>query len=304
MPQSFMNKIKFSVGVCAYNEEQNIGQLLDSILKQKLPQNIVLQEIIVVASGCTDNTEMIVKDWQEKDKRIILISEKQRRGKSAAVNKFIKNAKTRYLVLSSADLLLEKKCLSILLSALSRRKIGLVSPQIVPINKANSLIGFAVNLLWELHHRINLQFPDRPKVGELIAFKKIFERIPPSSAVDEANIEPLIHFQDYEVRYCPNAIVYNKGPENIRDFLRQRRRIYAGHMALSKKYGYRVVTQSNFRILGVWLANLKLDPRSLFFTFIVILLEAVGRIIGFLDYKFNIRNHRVWKIAKTTKKMS
>ena len=161
-----------------------------------------------------------------------------------------------------------------------------------------------MHLQYRLFHRINLQFPERPRVGELIAFKKIFDRIPPSSAVDEANIEPLIYLQDYTVKYCPLAIVYNKGPETIRDFLSQRRRIYAGHSQLKSKYGYQVVTYSNFRILGTLLADFDWNVKNWGMLFSVICLEAIGRLAGFIDYKLRVRNHTVWKIAKSTKNLS
>ena len=43
----------------------------------------------------------------------------------------------------------------------------------------------------------------------------------------------------YEIRYVPEAVVHNKGPETVGDFIRQRRRIAAGHLHLLKSQGYR-----------------------------------------------------------------
>ncbi len=48
-------KIRCSVGITAYNEEANIGRLLQAILDQRLYE-VEICEIIVVASGCTDRT--------------------------------------------------------------------------------------------------------------------------------------------------------------------------------------------------------------------------------------------------------
>ncbi len=55
-----------SVGVIAYNEENNIANLLDSLLKQSAR----IKEIVVVSSGSTDKTneivkEFIAKSWEE-----------------------------------------------------------------------------------------------------------------------------------------------------------------------------------------------------------------------------------------------
>jgi glycosyltransferase involved in cell wall biosynthesis len=69
-----------SVGICAYNEEENIGALLENLLtQQSLPHN---SEIIVVCSGCTDETPSIVEKFARKDKRVKLILEEERRGKA------------------------------------------------------------------------------------------------------------------------------------------------------------------------------------------------------------------------------
>jgi len=297
-------KIKFSIGICAYNEEQNIDKLLCAVLKQKNPKDFILDEIIVISSGSVDKTNEIVKEKQKNDSRIKLIIQKQRKGKVSAVNLFLKKSKNRYLILESADTLPQKKAYSRMLSDLKKRNVGMVQPKIIPVNNPKTLMGFATHLWWRLFDKINLQFPDRVRVGEVIAFKKIFKRIPPSAIVDEAGIEPLIHLQGYKVKYCPEAIFFNKGPETVHDFLRQRRRNYAGHTAICHRYGYTVVTYSNLRILGTLIANIEWGSWQFFvYTPIVILLEALARIIGLIDFHFKLRSHAIWKIAKSTKKL-
>ena len=63
---------RVSVGVMAYNEERNIGKLLEALTSQ-LVSNDVISEIIVVSSGSTDRTDEIVSEWCERDERIALI---------------------------------------------------------------------------------------------------------------------------------------------------------------------------------------------------------------------------------------
>ena len=69
-------KICCSVGISAYNEEANIGRLLQEILDQDL-RTVEISEIIVVASACTDRTEEIVRECMQKDRRIRLYTQKR-----------------------------------------------------------------------------------------------------------------------------------------------------------------------------------------------------------------------------------
>nr|NIN64639.1 glycosyltransferase [Anaerolineae bacterium]NIN94878.1 glycosyltransferase [Anaerolineae bacterium]NIQ77929.1 glycosyltransferase [Anaerolineae bacterium] len=55
--------MRCSVGITAHNEEANIARLLDAMLTQQLDE-VEITEIIVVASGCTDNTCDIARDFE------------------------------------------------------------------------------------------------------------------------------------------------------------------------------------------------------------------------------------------------
>ena len=81
-------KINCSIGIIVYNEAANIGKLLNALLTQQLEQ-VVIEDIFVVSSACTDDTDDIVRKYCEKNPKIKLITEPERRGKSSAINRFI-----------------------------------------------------------------------------------------------------------------------------------------------------------------------------------------------------------------------
>jgi len=286
------------MGIMAYNEEANIGRLLEAVLSQRL-KNVTITEIVVVASGCTDDTESIVRGWAKHDRRIRLLSQEKRAGKASAINDYLLQARERILVLCSADLLPEAEAIERLVAPFEDPEVGMTSSRPLPVNDSRQFMGFAAHMLWNLHHAINLT---SFKAGEMIAIRKIFERIPYHTAVDEASMEPVIRGQGYRVQYVPTAVVYNKGPETVADFLSQRRRIYAGHLAVRDTLGYSVSTMSAGKILGTLLRNLNLRPRPFFWTWAVVGLEVYGRLLGLSDYRKR-RDHRVWEIAKTTKQL-
>jgi cellulose synthase/poly-beta-1,6-N-acetylglucosamine synthase-like glycosyltransferase len=293
-----MNSVPCSLGITAHNEETNIGKLLDCILEQELV-TVTLVEIIVVISGCTDRTEDIVRDFMTRDRRIRLIVQSHREGKASAINLFLQEAQEEILILSSADLQPTPGTLEALAAPFVDPELGMTACRPIPVNDPQTFMGFAAHLLWDLHHQMNLH---GFKAGEMVAFRAIFSRIPQHTAVDEASIEPLIRGQGYETRYIPEAIVYNKGPDNRSDFLRQRRRIYAGHLELKQILGYSVSTMSGVVILSLLLNNLDWRPKQFLWTWGVVAMEISGRVLGWIDFRQH-REHTVWEIATTTKEL-
>lgn len=293
-----MPPIPCSLGIMAHNEAANIGRLLARVAASRL-ERVSVVEIMVVASGCTDDTEAIVRAAAVADPRIRLISQPTRQGKASAMNLFLRDAACDVLVLSSADLLPSEDAIERLVSPFAEPEVGMTACRPEPVNDPATFMGFAAHLLWDLHHQMNLA---GFKAGEMIAFRKVFTRIPPHTAVDEASVEPLIRGQGYGVRYVPEAVVYNKGPETVEEFLRQRRRIYAGHLEMQAALGYSVSTMSGGKIAGLLLRNLDWRPRQLWWTARVVALEVYGRYLGRQDYRAR-RSHTVWEIAATTKEL-
>ena len=286
-----------SIGIMAYNEEANIGRLLHALLGQQT-SHCTIKEIIVIASGCVDDTESIVRAHAAQNPQIRLIVQPRREGKASAVNLFLRDTASEIVVLESADTLPGPTTIESLVAPFADPNIGMTGGRPIPSNNHKKFMGFVVHLLWALHHQVALQ---QPKLGELIAFRRVFHRIPYDSAVDEASIEPLVRGQGYRLRYVPEAVVYNRGAETIRDFLKQRRRIHAGHIKMRREQGYTVSTMSGSRILMALLRNWQWDWRYVLWTPFVMGLEIHGRILGWIDVRWRKRDHAIWDIAATTK---
>lgn len=283
----------------AYNEENNIAFLLESIEKQVLSQTVI-REIIVISSGSTDRTNYIIKKFINKNARISLLIQRQREGKASAVNLFLSKAREEIIVLVSADVYLPKYSLENLIVPFKDHEVGMVGSRPIPTNNKDSLMGYCAHLLYDLQHLVSLK---EPRTGEMIGFRKIFKKIPNTTAVDEASIEPLILGQGYNIVYAPKAVVVTKGPESLNDYILRRRRVYAGHLKTKNGYGYEVSTLNGFKIIPLIIKQANLSWQFIIYTPIIIFLEVVGRLLGYLDYKFNLKNHTVWTIARTTKKL-
>ena len=57
MPMTAKQNHRYAVVIAARNESAVIGNLIDSIKKQKYPQNLI--DIFVVADNCTDDTASV-----------------------------------------------------------------------------------------------------------------------------------------------------------------------------------------------------------------------------------------------------
>jgi biofilm PGA synthesis N-glycosyltransferase PgaC len=291
--------IRCSVGITAHNEEANIGQLLDAMLKQELKQ-VEIGEIIVVASGCTDRTTEIVREYAKRDSRIRLWEQVTREGKTAAINLFLQNAREDILVLESGDTVPGPTTIENLVKLFEDPHVGMTGAQKIPVNVPEHIVGYMSHLRLEMEHQLCLEIP---RLGELIAFRKVFTHIPPDVAMDEAFVEALVIRRGLEVKYAPDAVVYNMGPTTLGEFIMQRRRNYAGHLHLRRKYGYRVSSMDNLRVTRIAWEEMEKALRLMFTLIWLAAVEGFARLLGSYDYYVHGRKHEVWDIAWTTKRV-
>jgi biofilm PGA synthesis N-glycosyltransferase PgaC len=291
------DKIRCSLGITAYNEEANIGRLLQAILDQRLYE-VEICEIIVVASGCTDRTEEIVREAMTRDPRIQLYVQARREGKTSAINVFLQHAQEKICVLESGDTLPREDTIEKMVSMFRDPGVGMTGAQKVAVNTPDHVVGLLSHLRLMMEHQLCLEIP---RLGELIAFRKVFDQLPSDVAMDEAFVEALIIRRGMQVRYAPEAVVYNMGPQTVADFVRQRRRNYAGHLYLKDKYGYQVSSLQNTRVVRLALEQVWGAIRLVGTLAVLAILEIFSRILGAWDYRVRKKKHVVWDMAWSTK---
>lgn len=297
--QILTETIHYSVGIMAYNEEANIARTIEAVLNQNGP-SIQLDEVIVVASGCTDRTVPIVSEMALQNPHIRICVQEKREGKASAINLFLKQATSPVVVLIGADVVPEKSALEQLCAPFKDTEIGMVGGRPIPINDPDTFMGHAVHLLWRLHDRVARI---HPKLGEVIAFRNVISGIPTDSAVDEISIQALISQLGFKLIYQPECVVYNKGPVTVRDFLKQRRRIYAGHLKVLKQQQYAASTMKVSPIFRQLISSRHFalnTPRRTMWTAGAMVLEGYARVQGHYDV-WRKRDHHIWSAVTSTK---
>ncbi len=291
------NTTATGVLIATHNDGANIATLLERLLAEP-----GVGEVVVVASGCDDDTVPIVSEVASGDPRVQLYVEAERSGKASAVNFGVTCMSFPFIVVVSGDVLPEPGAIGLVVEALGRPGVGLAGGRPMPVNSEDTAIGYACHLLWRLHHRLALH---QPKLGEMIALRAEAVVSLPRTSVDEACFQALLESQGWAAVYVPEAIVANRGPGTVADFVKQRRQIHTGHLWLRRGQHYSVPSLH----LGLLVTELgrdllaerhRLRARPLAFTAGAVALEAGARLLARFDY-LRGRENVVWAMVTSTK---
>jgi cellulose synthase/poly-beta-1,6-N-acetylglucosamine synthase-like glycosyltransferase len=235
-PKKLKKYPKISVIIPAHNEEENIGMVLDSLLKVNYPRNKL--EIIVVDDGSMDNTYKVAKSFDR-----VKVFKKERGGKSKAVNFGVKKASGDLIMVLDADCVLSKNSLELMVRYFSNKQTMAVVPSLKVLKAKNwlermqqieyVLSSFFRKILWSMSAMY--------VVPGATLYRANFLRL---NKFDEGNpTEDLemglrIKYQGYEIAHATKAHVFTKVPETIYGLLKQRIRWTWGMLYNFKKYGF------------------------------------------------------------------
>jgi len=224
-----------TIGIPTYNEERTISKAINSVLRQISEED----EVLVVASGCTDNTIPEIKEIIKKDKRVRLIIEKERKGKSSALNLIIKNAQGEIIVQTDGDVIVGKGAVVQLVKHFKDIKIGAVSGNPIPLIPKKNLFYDWTIMSYRKSGEIRESETKKRTFwhlsGYLLAFRrKALKEVPFAKGAVDAWMGKIIKENKYKIVYEPNAKVLVKAPLTIKDFIAQKARVRAGYYLLPK----------------------------------------------------------------------
>jgi poly-beta-1,6-N-acetyl-D-glucosamine synthase len=234
-------KCKVTVGVTCYNNGDNIGHLIADLQRQVFKTGEETTEIIVVASGCTDNTVSEVHERSTHDKKIRLIVEQHRNGKPTAINKILQVMTGDILVLVSGDIRLSDE--HFIENILSHFSSGadVVGCRPLPANGTDTAEGYIGRLIWNLHDRTLMAQVEnglKKQAGEAFAIRReVAEEIPPDVINDDAYLVLKAQLAGGRFAYAREITVRNRTPDKVQDILMQRARIIRGHKQLRHSIG-------------------------------------------------------------------
>ncbi len=297
-----------TVGVCAYNEGNNIGNLLQNILSEQLLSSD--SEVLVVCSGCTDNTAFEVNKYSRMDPRVKVYFEDNRNGKASAINYIFSHAAKDIILFISADTLPQKNSFQKLLSKIREPNVGLVCGNPCPINNSKSLVGRVVRLMWRFHGHVFEELNDaglaRHASEAFCVRRGIVEKIPTGTVNDDAYIAVNVKKKGWLVKFCFDSRIYICGPKTFLEYFRQRRRVIFGHYQIrrltseSPQYLLHMMPLHPVRTIRLlfWLVT-KSDPLTLT-TFLMS--EFLVNVAATADFALG-KNYSRWNVLPSTKSM-
>jgi len=299
--------VKLSIGICAHNEEANIGQVMHNVLEQT--KTVGDYEVVVVASGCTDRTVEIVKDLAEKEAGISLLVEKERKGKASALNLLFQKLRGEIYIQIDSDAMPAPGAIGTLLERLEDSRIGAASA-LPTLTNSRGAAAKVNETLWNLHNLTQLVLNEEGRTGhlsgQLFAIRRsLCDTMPTNVVNDDAFLALRSTGRGYGIVFEPHAIVFVNPAGTFQDLLIQRRRIVYGHLMLRRLTGRppRVFetcsTNEKMRILSIWVRRRgKEIPRLI----VLASLELIAHLLARSDLRRSRNAHISWKMAATTKR--
>ncbi len=117
----------FSILIPVYNKEKEVRTCLESALRQTFSD----LEIIVVDDGSKDASADVIREYSEKDSRVILIQNEKNESLLYSRMKGMQNAKGKYILLVDADDYLEETACQTLHDELEKEPVDILDFQFV-----------------------------------------------------------------------------------------------------------------------------------------------------------------------------
>ena len=290
--------VNLSVLSCAYNEEANISEFLSACLESE-GTNFELNEVLVVASGCTDRTEEIVRRYQVRYPKIKLISQPVRTGKVTALLEGLRAVTGDVVLVENADTIPSPEAFDKISAMFREPGLDLVGAHPLPVADVPTLTYQLSKMIWDLHDAISV---NSLKVGEAYAIRAEGGLRLEQCEDDDSFLSVVSHAGRVKGRYARDAVIFTTPASSFEDLWNHRYRI-ARHLARRRKIeGEGPSTWDLALLLPAMLSYLRAHPRQLPLCALGVALEATARIAGQLIVAISRVPFNVWYPLATAKR--
>ncbi len=259
--------------ISAYNEAAIIAAKLDNAQALEYPSD--KYEILVVSDASSDETDSIVRSCSEQDKRVRLLRQEERRGKSAGLNHAVTVARGDVLVFSDANAMYEPDALQELVRPFTDPEVGYVVGAQRYRSSDETESQSSEGLYWRLELWLKEQESAYSGVvggdGAIYALRKgLYHELRDDDLSDFVN--PLFAVaQGYRGVFNPNATCWEEAGESYAQEFGRKRRIVNRSWRAVRRYLSELSWEEHARYLFALISHKVLRWYATLFTAIAIL---------------------------------
>lgn len=200
-------KPTLTIGIPAYNEEGNIANLIESILRQHT-KNFVLEKVIVVCDCSSDDTQKIVKKFTKRSKKIELIEGYTRIGKAQRLNQIYKINRSDYLLTLDGDVVLDTnmELEHMIFEILKNKDTSVVGGRFIPVRQQTLMGKFSI-ASYESFEAAMLKLNDGNNMFALVgAASLLTKKLSKSFRYPEGTVSDQNYLYAVATKNNPNAV--------------------------------------------------------------------------------------------------
>ncbi len=282
-----------SIMIPAHNEESVIANTVENILQIDYPAF----EIIVIGDRSSDDTAAVINELASKYKNLkALIRDKDAfPGKSAVLNDALKIADGEAILVFDADATVEPDFLNKLVPNLEPADVGAVQARKIIRNKDVNFLTRCQNNEYTLDTYLQVGRDAVKGAVELRGNGELIKRQALEdiggwnnyTITDDLDMSTRLHIKGWDVRFCPEACVYEEGIIYVFPLFRQRRRWLEGTIRRYLEYSGEAIKSKKMSLRA------RLDMGIYITQFIMplwFMMELVSRITKFVMDKTDFHN--------------
>lgn len=291
--------LNITIGIPSFNEERNILNLLQSVIKQKSEHFAICE--IIVSDDSSDNTMGLIEQFANNSEAPIrCLHHSSRTGVGNAWNEIFRNAKGDVIVMYDGDVIPDEDSIQELLSALRGRVVLAISNS-KPVGSVSIAGRAATHVSSWLRCVRNKRLSQYTAIGRGLSIRAAVAKqiaIPSDIIAVDLYLECRVLEFKLDVAYNDRAVVYFCPPDTIADFNSQVLRSLKGHKQIRhyiEKFNIRLPFEVALRqAVRVFLS----DPLG------ALAVAACYSILPYHKYRLKGLDSSKWHIAKSTKNIS
>jgi len=222
-----------SILISAFNEERVIAAKVESVIENDYPKDRM--EILLGSDASTDSTNEILKQLQVKHPSLHIHLFEERKGKPAVINQMMEFSEGEILVITDANVMLDKNTLSEMTKFFIQENVGLVDSMMINTKSKKDGIShqekFYISREVKIKHQESLLWGSMmgPFGGCYAVRKSLYKPVPHNFLVDDFYINMAVLEQGSDCISNIEAKVYEDGSNDLREEFRRKKRISAGN---------------------------------------------------------------------------